>query len=84
MLKIIHSKLFLVQEAEDGEVYMAKVEDGEDDEDCMVKVVVAEDIEDGATKAASAKDRIKSWLKFKMLKLVAWCLVKMTQNKLLC
>ena len=46
MLKIIHSKLFLVQEAEDGEVY--KVEDGEDDEDCMVKVVVAEDIEDGA------------------------------------
>ena len=38
----------LVQEAEDGEVYMAKVEDGEDDEDSMVKVVVAEDIEDGA------------------------------------
>ena len=32
------------------------------------------------TKAASAKDDIKSWLKFKMLKLVAWCLVKMTQN----
>ena len=69
---------------EDGEVYMAKVEDGEDDEDCMVKVAVAEDIEDGATKVASAKDGIKSWLKFKMLKLLDWCLVKMTQNKLLC
>ena len=52
---------------------MAKVEDGEDDEDSIVNVVVAEDIEDGATKAASVK--------VKMLKLVAWCLVKMTQNK---
>ena len=76
-------KVVLVQEAEDGEVYMASVEDGEDDEDCMVKVVVAEDIGDGATKAASAKDGM-AWFKFKMLKLLAWCLVKMTQNKLLC
>ena len=58
---------------------MAKVEDGEDDEDSMVKVVVAEDIEDGATKAASAKDGM-AWFKFKMLKLLDLCLVKMTKN----